>query len=116
MQNPLAEVLWLLVGGVLIHLNNAFEALPHGVGREVLDVVLERVRHEPVFDPDPRFALMPEPAIFAQRLQHQVVEVFIMGKLNVAADVPSKAFLINEAFREAPDAGFFFKDDKVGDA
>jgi hypothetical protein len=52
-----------------------------------MDVVLQRVRDEPVANPDPRFAVVHVP-VGAHRLVHGTVEVVVVRELDVSADVP----------------------------
>ena len=86
---------------MLCDLQEPLKALVEILGRQVANVVLERVGDEPIPHPDPRFALMMQPAVCAEKLHHGAVEVFIVRELHMAADVPGEAFVIEERRRQA---------------
>ena len=65
-----------------------------------VDVVLERVGDPAILDPDPRLALVLEPADGDRAIEHRVV-VGVVRELDVAADVPGEALVVEEARRQA---------------
>jgi hypothetical protein len=66
------------------------------------DVVLKRIRDESIFDPNPAFALMMQPLI-PQGRRHQLVEISVVRKLNVPADVPGESTGIGERCSQSAD-------------
>src|SRR5262245_13468319 len=69
-----------------------------------MDVVLERIRNETIPHPDPRLPLMMQPAVHPEKFVHRGVEVGIMRELNVPANIPGEALVIDE--RRCQTAGF----------
>src|SRR6266480_2659505 len=65
-----------------------------------MQIVLERIRHEAIPDPDPGFTLVRQPFLFRNKFVHQRVEIIVMRKLNMPADVPEKSSFIPKRRRQ----------------
>ncbi len=111
--DPFFEVGGVGIGGVFIFFDDALQALPHFFLRQVADVVLEGVGHKALPHPHPGFALVAEPAIGTKGLDHQVVEILVVGELHVAADVPGKAVVVHIAGGEAACFVFAVEDNEI---
>jgi len=92
-----------------------FDALPLHIRRQVADVVLERVGHPGIGNADHSLALVLQ-VVLAQEVVQQAVEVVVMGKDHVAANIPGEALVVAETGREAAGMGVFFQDQVVRDA
>jgi hypothetical protein len=94
-DNPLAEVARprMPVSG---NIDEARQATFQVLSRQMVNVILQRVGNEPLAHPDPRFPLVVQPALRPQKLIHHAIEVFVMGKLDVPADVPGEALPVRE--------------------
>ena len=89
-QNPLIEVLRLGVCHSCVHrrVNNAIHALDLVLLRQHGDVVLEGVRDPEALVADVGDTLVLVPVgLLGERLVDAVVEVLVVGKDNVAADI-----------------------------
>ena len=84
-----------------------------GFGQPV-EVQLKRIRHEPRAQPDPRLALVIEPAVGAEEIVHQLVEVVVVAELHVAAEVPGEARLVDHRACQAAGIGRGFAQHPVG--
>jgi hypothetical protein len=82
--------------GAFSDLNQSLEAFIEIVFWKMVDIVLKWVRNKPVANPDPGLTFMMKPTILPQEGDHGLVEVLIVGELDVTADVPGKAFIIDE--------------------
>ena len=66
-----------------------------------MEIVLKRIGNETIPDPDPRLALVHQPFLLRNEFVHQRVEIFVMRKLDVPADVPEETLLITKRRRQA---------------
>src|SRR5579871_4127894 len=69
------------------------------------EVILKRIGHESAFHPYPRLALVVKP-LLGEREFHDLIEEFVVRELNVAADIPGEALLINKRPGEAAGLAF----------
>src|SRR5262249_43429008 len=69
--------------------------------RKAMEVQLKRVRHEARSHPHPRLALVIQPAVGAEEVVHQLIEVIVVTELDVAAEIPREACLVDDRSREA---------------
>lgn len=82
--------------GALRDLEQALEALVEVILRKTMNIVLEGVGNEAIANPDPGFTLMMQPAILSQEGDHGIIEVLVMGELDMAADIPSEALFVDK--------------------
>src|SRR5439155_13848999 len=68
--------------------------------RQPMNVVLKRIRNKAIAEPDPGFALVGEPLFFRNQFVHERIEIVVVRKLNVPADVPKKTLLVTERRRQ----------------
>jgi hypothetical protein len=69
---------------------------------KMMNIILKGIGDEAITNPNPRFTLVMKPSIFSKEGDHGVIKVFVVGELDVAADIPGKALIINEGGREPP--------------
>jgi len=77
-------------------------------------IQLKGIRHEPRAQPHPRLALVMEPAVGAEQIVHQLVEIVVVAELHVAAEIPREARLVEDRAGEAAGAGRRFAQQPVG--
>jgi hypothetical protein len=110
-KNPFSEV-----GRILSAIAESAQEPSHAPHElflgQVFEVILERVWYEAPADPDMGLARVMDPCI-SERAIHHLIEVLIMRELNVAADIPSEAFLIHKGSRQAPGVGVLFEHEEV---
>ena len=58
---------------------------------------------------------MFEPVLRAYELRHQGIEIFVMRKQHMPADIPDKAVIILEARGQTADVGLCLTDQKILD-
>src|SRR5581483_3371343 len=92
-QNPFLEVRRFVLA-VLLNLNQAVQTANDLFPRQPVEIVLERIWNKPIPDPDPGFAFMSQPILLRNELMHQRIEIFVVRKLDVTADVPEESFFI----------------------
>jgi hypothetical protein len=80
-----------------------------------MEVVLQRIGDEPTVEPDPRFPTKLVPALWPEEVVHHLVEVGIVGELDVPTDVPGEALLIDERRGEAAGIGGAFDQEPIVD-
>lgn len=112
-EDPLAEI-GGTGGGRGIGGDDTLEAAPHCFLGEVTDVVLDGIRNEAALHPSPGFALMGEPALGAEGALHELVEVTVVGKLDVSADVPGKALFVGETRGETARVVGLLENQEIG--
>jgi hypothetical protein len=113
LHDELLEVLDLRqVERLTLRLDEAEHALEHDFLRQVLDVVLQRVRQEAPAHPDPRLAHQLL-VLVAHQLVEQAVEVLVVREQDVPADVVREAVRARLARCQAPDLVACFDDPVV---
>ena len=65
-----------------------------------MKIVLKWIWNETIPDPDPGLALVRQPFLFGNQFVHECVEVIVMRKLDVPANVPEKALLVAKRGRQ----------------
>jgi len=82
--------------------NQSFDGTPTVGGIKAVQIVLERIGNEAFFHPNPTFALVPDPSLSWEGEVHVLVELAVMRKLDVAAQIPGEAMRINMRGGETP--------------
>jgi len=113
-QDPLFEVFGLRVRAGL-GVPQPIETLLHIGFRKVADVMLKRIWHEALFQPYPGFAPMTQPLVSEQGI-HQAIEIRVMRKEDVTADIPRESERIGEGTGEAAGMGRRFGEKIVSEA
>ncbi len=94
-QNRLSKDHWFDVS-VTRDVHQASKTFFQILCRKPMNVVLERIRNEPVSHPNRRLSVMMHPAGRPEQLIHRVVKVLVMRELDMATDIPSKTSFVNE--------------------
>ncbi len=98
-RDPLLEV--RLGERGTLRLDDPHHAIDVRLGWQSVDVVLERVRHEPAVDPHPRLTHVLV-VVTVQHLLDELVEVRVVAEHHMAAVVPDEPVGIVVAPRQAP--------------
>jgi hypothetical protein len=86
---------WALIVGIPLSLDKPLETRRNVIGRKMPEIVLKRVRDESVAEPDIGLTKVLDPCAWKSSV-HEIVEVGVVGELDVAAEVPGEAFAVHK--------------------
>src|SRR5262245_17887694 len=96
-KNGIDPILEVVAGQIMsLSFDDAKNALEEDLWRETVDIVLERIGHEAIEHPHPRFPQMLV-VVTAQHLLDEFVEVAVMAEHDMSAMVPDKAVFVGVA-------------------
>ena len=96
-----------------LRMQQTFYAGGEILGRKVPEVVLKRIWDELIAQPDLGLAYMPKPCV-GQSPLHELVEVIVMRELDMAAEIPGEALVIDKRCGEPPGIRVGLENQEVG--
>ena len=81
-----------------------------------MQIELKRIGNKAATHPHPRFAVVVQPPVEAEKFVHQLVEHFVVAELDVATKVPCEAVLVDDGLGETTGKAACFQHQPVADA